>query len=47
MKELHLVCNAHIDPVWQWEWEEGVAAAFSTFNSAVNLADKLRLYFLS
>ena len=40
MKELHLVCNAHIDPVWQWEWEEGVAAAFSTFNSAVNLADK-------
>ena len=40
MKELHLVCNAHIDPVWQWEWEEGIAAAFSTFNSAANLADK-------
>ena len=40
MKELHLVCNAHIDPVWQWEWEEGVAAALSTFNSAINLADK-------
>ena len=40
MKELHLVCNAHIDPVWQWTWEEGIAAAFSTFNSAANLADK-------
>lgn len=40
MKELHLICNAHIDPVWQWEWEEGIATAFSTFNSAVNLADK-------
>ena len=33
-KELHLICNAHIDPVWQWEWEEGAAAAMSTFRCA-------------
>ena len=23
MKELHLICNAHLDPVWQWDWNEG------------------------
>ncbi|MBQ7163915.1 MAG: alpha-mannosidase, partial [Clostridia bacterium] len=40
MKKLHLICNAHIDPVWQWEWEEGAAAALSTFQSAVNLAEE-------
>lgn len=40
MKKLHLICNAHIDPVWQWEWEEGVSSILSTMQSAVNLADK-------
>ena len=38
MKRLHLICNAHIDPIWQWEWEEGASAALSTFQSAANLA---------
>ncbi len=38
MKSLHLVCNAHIDPVWLWEWEEGASSAISTFRSAVVLA---------
>ena len=33
-KELHLVCNAHLDPVWQWEWEEGAAETLSTFRVA-------------
>ena len=37
MKKLHLICNAHIDPIWQWEWEEGASAALSTFQSAANL----------
>lgn len=40
MKRLHLICNAHLDPIWQWEWEEGAAAALSTFQSAANLAEK-------
>ncbi len=35
-KKLHLICNAHIDPVWQWEWEEGAAETLSTFRIAVN-----------
>lgn len=34
MKKLHLISNAHLDPVWQWEWEEGAAAAVSTFRAA-------------
>ncbi|MBO7503427.1 MAG: alpha-mannosidase [Clostridia bacterium] len=33
-KTLYLVSNAHLDPVWQWEWEEGAAAAVSTFRTA-------------
>lgn len=39
-KKVHLVCNAHIDPIWQWDWQEGVSATLSTFRSAVKLADK-------
>ena len=37
MKKLHLIANAHIDPIWQWDWQEGAAATISTFQSAVNL----------
>ena len=33
-KKLFLICNAHLDPVWQWEWEEGAAEALSTFRTA-------------
>lgn len=40
MKKVHLICNAHIDPIWQWDWQEGVSAVLSTFRSAVNLAEK-------
>lgn len=39
MKKVHLICNAHIDPIWQWDWQEGVSAVISTFKSAVNLAN--------
>ena len=38
MKKIHLICNAHIDPIWQWTWDEGISSALSTFKSAVNLA---------
>ena len=40
MKEIHLICNAHIDPIWQWDWQEGVSATLSTFRSAVELAEE-------
>ena len=36
---LHLICNAHLDPVWQWRWEEGCGEALSTFGTAVRMLD--------
>ncbi len=36
----NLICNSHLDPVWQWDWDEGAAAALATFYSAVRLAEK-------
>lgn len=35
--KIHLICNAHLDPVWQWRWEEGCAEALSTFANAVRM----------
>jgi alpha-mannosidase len=35
--KIHLVCNAHLDPVWLWEWEEGAGEALSTFRTAADL----------
>lgn len=34
---VHLICSAHLDPVWQWRWEEGAAEALATFRTAVRL----------
>ena len=34
-----LVCNAHIDPVWLWPWEDGLAEAISTFRVAADFCD--------
>jgi alpha-mannosidase len=39
-RELHLVCNAHLDPIWLWEWEEGAAEALSTFRTAADLCEE-------
>jgi alpha-mannosidase len=39
-KTIHLVCNAHLDPVWLWDWEEGAGEALSTFRSAVSLCEE-------
>lgn len=40
MKRMYLLCNAHIDPMWQWEWKEGVGAAISTFRVAAELCEQ-------
>ena len=45
MKEVHLICNAHIDTIWQWDWQEGVSAVLSTFQTAVNLSEKYEYIF--
>ncbi len=34
---VHLICNAHLDPVWQWRWTEGCSEAIATFRNAVDI----------
>ena len=45
LKQRHMICNAHIDPIWQWDWPEGVSATLSTFYSAVKLCDEFDYIF--
>ncbi|MDX9982419.1 MAG: glycoside hydrolase family 38 C-terminal domain-containing protein [Lentisphaeria bacterium] len=37
---VHLVCQAHLVPIWLWEWEEGAAEAISTFRTAADLCEE-------
>jgi alpha-mannosidase len=39
-KNLYLICNAHLDPVWLWKWEEGAGEALSTFRTAAQLCEE-------
>ena len=34
---LHMIGNAHLDPVWLWRWQEGFQASKATFRSALDL----------
>jgi alpha-mannosidase len=35
-----LVCNAHLDPVWLWPWEDGMVEAISTYRVAADFCEK-------
>ena len=39
--KLHIVSNAHLDPIWLWRWQEGCGEVLQTFRSAV---DRLKEY---
>jgi len=39
-RRLVLVCNSHIDPVWLWPWEEGLAATLATFRAAAGFCEE-------
>lgn len=41
---VHLIANSHLDPMYMWQWEEGIAEAVSTFRSAVALCEDNRTY---
>lgn len=32
----HLICQAHLDPVWLWTWRDGGSEALTTLQSAVD-----------
>ncbi len=36
MKKVYLIGNAHLDPVWLWQWQEGFAEIKATFRSALD-----------
>jgi len=43
-KRIHLVANAHLDPVWLWDWEEGAGEALATFRAAASLCDEFKAF---
>lgn len=40
MEKMHLLCNAHLDPVWLWQRNEGIAEAISTFRVAADFCEE-------
>lgn len=40
-KRLYMIGNAHLDPVWLWQWQEGFQEAKATFRSAL---DRMKEY---
>ncbi|KAA9149178.1 alpha-mannosidase [Microbacterium lushaniae] len=39
-RTLHMIGNAHLDPVWLWPWQEGYQEARATFASALDRMDE-------
>lgn len=37
---VHMIGNAHLDPVWLWQWQVGVDEALATFRSAADRLDE-------
>src|SRR5580658_5663886 len=35
-KVLHMIGSSHIDLTWLWPWQDGLSAAITTFQSAVD-----------
>ncbi|MCL2664735.1 MAG: alpha-mannosidase [Defluviitaleaceae bacterium] len=44
MKKVHLIGNAHIDPVWLWKKPEGYSEILATFRSALDRMDEFPGY---
>ncbi len=34
---VHMIANAHLDPVWLWRWTEGFEAAVGTFRTMLDI----------
>ena len=35
-KKTHLIGNLHIDPVWQWRWQDGMSEIKAIFKSVLD-----------
>jgi len=40
MLTVHMIGNAHLDPVWLWRWQQGADEALATFRSAADRCDE-------
>lgn len=40
-QNIHLIGNAHLDPIWLWRWQEGCNEVLQTFSAAL---DRLKEY---
>ncbi len=36
---IHIICNAHLDPIWMWPWTSGLDEAIATCRSACDRLD--------
>ena len=36
MPKVHMIGNAHLDPVWLWTWQDGFSEVLATFRSALD-----------
>jgi alpha-mannosidase len=41
-KKLHMIGNAHIDPVWLWQWQEGFHEVKASFRSALDRINEFK-----
>lgn len=37
---IHLLPNARLDPVWQWDWREGINEGLTTVRTMVDLLEE-------
>ncbi|MFH1969092.1 MAG: glycoside hydrolase family 38 C-terminal domain-containing protein [Verrucomicrobiota bacterium] len=40
-KTFHLIANAHLDPVWLWDWHEGLNEGIITSRTILDLMDEI------
>ena len=46
-QKVHMIGNAHIDPVWLWNWQEGFAEIKATFKSALDRMEEFEGFIFS
>ncbi|HDN18133.1 MAG TPA: alpha-mannosidase [Candidatus Bathyarchaeota archaeon] len=46
LKQIYLIGNAHIDPIWLWDWNEGLGEVVKTFSDMASLLEETKgVYF--
>jgi len=40
IKTIHLIANAHLDPVWLWDWREGMVEGVATSRAILDIMDR-------